>query len=122
MVVVNPRGGGPVVVTPIGEQNVSIVVAPGVPVEVSPVQGPPGEMRPPGPRGPVGPSADAASGVTVVQQVPLAVRHITHALGYSPNVTIVDTSGEQVEGDVVYSPDLVTVTFSAAFAGTAYLS
>jgi hypothetical protein len=48
---------------------------------------------------------------------------IPHNLGWYPNVTIQDSSGSTVEGEIVYSnPNTITVTFSAAFAGVAYLS
>jgi hypothetical protein len=48
---------------------------------------------------------------------------INHGLGFHPNVTTVDSTGRLVEGDVVYlSNSLVQVTFSAPFAGSAFLS
>lgn len=48
---------------------------------------------------------------------------INHSLGFRPNVTVVDSTGRQVEGDVVYtSATVVTIGFSGAFAGSAYLS
>jgi hypothetical protein len=60
---------------------------------------------------------------TFVQGTAAATWVITHALPFRPNVVTVDSTGRQVEGDVVYtSATVVTVTFSAAFAGTAYLS
>jgi hypothetical protein len=58
-----------------------------------------------------------------IQAVASAVWTIDHPLDFRPNVTVIDSSGEQVEGDVVYVNDTtVRVTFSAAFSGTAYLS
>lgn len=48
---------------------------------------------------------------------------ITHALGGYPSVTIVDTSKTYVIGEVKYdSTTQVTVSFSAAFSGYAYLT
>lgn len=48
---------------------------------------------------------------------------IDHNLGFYPNVTVVDSSGDQVEGTVTYTTlNQVRVMFSAAFAGLAYLS
>lgn len=48
---------------------------------------------------------------------------INHPLSFQPNVTVVDSAGDQVEGDVSYpSATQVVVRFSAAFAGSAYLS
>ncbi len=58
-----------------------------------------------------------------VQSTPAAVWVITHGLGYRPNVTVVDSTARQVEGDVEHVNDNeLIVSFSAAFAGEAYLS
>ena len=69
-----------------------------------------------------GPPGPAGGTYTHVQSTAAAVWTITHGLGYRPNVTVVDSTGRQVEGDVVYSGSDVIVSFSSAFAGTAYLS
>ena len=43
---------------------------------------------------------------------------ITHTLGGRPSVTVVDSTGTVVVGDVQYDSDTqVTITFSAAFSG-----
>lgn len=48
---------------------------------------------------------------------------ITHALGGRPSVTVVDTGGTVVIGEVVYNSDTsITINFSAAFSGFAYLT
>lgn len=48
---------------------------------------------------------------------------ITHNLGFHPNVTVVDSAGNIVEGELSYTNlDSLTATFSTAFSGTAYLS
>ena len=48
---------------------------------------------------------------------------IAHSLGKYPSVTVVDSSGAVVEGYVDYTDaNTLTVSFSAAFAGTAYLN
>jgi hypothetical protein len=48
---------------------------------------------------------------------------ITHTLGGRPSVTVVDSTGTTVVGDVQYNSDTqVTLTFSAAFSGSAYLT
>jgi hypothetical protein len=48
---------------------------------------------------------------------------IDHGLDKYPSVTIVDSGGTQVEGDVTYpSADRVIVTFTAPFGGKAYLN
>jgi hypothetical protein len=48
---------------------------------------------------------------------------ITHGLGGKPSVTIVDTSDTHVVGDVTYNSETsITVAFTAAFSGYAYLT
>ena len=48
---------------------------------------------------------------------------IIHTLGGRPSVTVVDSTGTAVVGDVTYNSDTqVTVAFSAAFSGSAYLT
>lgn len=48
---------------------------------------------------------------------------INHQLGWYPNVTIQDSGGSIVEGEITYtSVNSLTVTFTGAFSGNAYLS
>lgn len=48
---------------------------------------------------------------------------ITHNLDFYPNVTVLDSAGTIVEGEIAYtSRNQVVLTFSAAFSGKAYLS
>jgi hypothetical protein len=48
---------------------------------------------------------------------------ITHNLGFYPNVTIKDSSGDIVETGIEYSnTNQVTLTMAQPFSGTAYLS
>lgn len=48
---------------------------------------------------------------------------ITHNLDFYPNVTIMDSAGTIVEGEIEYlSRNSIRATFSAAFSGDAYLS
>lgn len=48
---------------------------------------------------------------------------INHTLGGKPSVTIVDSANTVVVGEVQYNSDMqVTVTFTAAFSGYAYLT
>lgn len=57
------------------------------------------------------------------QEVASAIWEITHSLGGKPSVTIVDSADTHVFGEVQYiSNTQVTVTFSAAFSGKAYLT
>jgi len=57
------------------------------------------------------------------QLVPLAVWVIEHKLGKYPSVTVVDSAGTVVFGDIFYdSEDQVTITFGNGFSGKAYLN
>ncbi len=48
---------------------------------------------------------------------------INHNLGFFPAVSVVDSGGNYVIGDVTYvSQNVVTVSFSSSFGGKAYLS
>jgi hypothetical protein len=84
--------------------------------------GPQGVQGVPGPVGPSGPQGEPGGFFAYTQPLPAAVWVIAHPLPFPPNVTVVDSAGEQVEGDVAYVGNQVHVTFSAAFSGTAYLS
>lgn len=78
----------------------------------------------PGPTGPTGPAGGGGGGsLSFEQQVPSDVWIILHNLGFQPNVTVVDSGGTTVEGSISYdSVNQITLTFSAAFSGFAYLS
>jgi hypothetical protein len=57
------------------------------------------------------------------QASPATVWTINHPLSFIPNIAIVDSAGDQVEGEVRYvDADTVQLTFTAAFSGIAYLS
>lgn len=57
------------------------------------------------------------------KSTPDNVWEITHDLDKYPSVTIVDSAGSVVIGDITYtSKSALTVTFSAAFSGKAYLN
>lgn len=48
---------------------------------------------------------------------------IAHGLGKRPAVTIIDSAGDEVEGSVRHdSLNQITVSFSAGFAGVAFLN
>jgi len=62
-------------------------------------------------------------GQVYTQTSPSTVWNIAHTLGFTPNIIIVDTSGEVVECALDYvSATQITATFSEAIAGKAYLS
>ena len=57
------------------------------------------------------------------QLSPSASWSITHDLLKFPSVTVLDSSGNTVFGDILYNDNrTLTLTFSAAFTGTAYLN
>lgn len=75
----------------------------------------------PGPPGPPGSGGDLSQ--TWTQSSASATWTITHTLGKFPAVTLVDSSGSEIEGEIQYdSASQITVSFSAALAGTAYLN
>jgi len=48
---------------------------------------------------------------------------LNHGLGSFPSVTVLDSAGNTVFGDIVYNDqNTLTLTFSASFTGTAYLN
>lgn len=57
------------------------------------------------------------------QSSPASIWYIEHNLNKFPSVTIVDSAGNQVEGDVAYIDiNNVMIMFYAAFSGKAYLN
>lgn len=70
-------------------------------------------------------SADADSDKTFVYEQMSAsdVWMVEHDLDKYPSVTVVDSAGSIVVGDVEYnSTNTITLTFTSAFSGTAYLN
>jgi len=58
-----------------------------------------------------------------VQSSAADVWHIVHALGYNPNVTVIDSTEEVVQADIAYpTVTEVTVTFALPSSGRALLS
>lgn len=67
----------------------------------------------------------SAAGTTYdhLQSIASDVWTINHMLGRIPKVTVIDSSGDEVEGSYSYpSLNQVVLTFSSPFGGTAYLS
>lgn len=57
------------------------------------------------------------------QSTAAATWTINHGKGYFLNLTVVDSAGTQVEGNVTYQDNnTIVVEFAAAFSGKAYLS
>jgi hypothetical protein len=62
-------------------------------------------------------------GYVHIQENAAATWSITHGLGFTPNITVVDTAGTVVEGSYNYpNSNTVVLTFIGAFSGRAYLS
>ena len=60
---------------------------------------------------------------TYIKSTPDSVWEITHDLDKYPSVTVVDSAGSVVMGDITYtSKSAIKITFSAAFSGKAYLN
>lgn len=58
-----------------------------------------------------------------IQDAPLSSWSIPHNLGKKPSVTVTDSAGTQVYGEVVYvDNNNVTINFTAGFSGNAYLN
>lgn len=56
------------------------------------------------------------------QDLPLATWVIIHSMNRYPQVSVVDSAGSEVYGDIKYdSANQLTVSFSSAFSGKAYL-
>lgn len=73
--------------------------------------------------GPAGPAGASGTSYEHVQSAASALWVINHNLGYKPNVTIIDTLGRTVIGDLTYpNYNTVLITFTAAFSGSAFLS
>lgn len=70
--------------------------------------------------GPQGNPADVF--YTHVQAAPSAVWTINHNLGGEPTAVVLDSAGTQCEGTFSYpSKSQMVITFTGAFAGTAYV-
>lgn len=47
---------------------------------------------------------------------------ISHSFSFIPRVTIVDSSGKQIMGDIQFFSNSLTITFVSAISGTVYIS
>jgi hypothetical protein len=85
--------------------------------------GPPGPKGPPGVQGDPGPIGPSGGYYRHVQASAAAVWTIAHPLEYHPAVTVVDSAGKQVIGDVEYlGSGQVVLRFTGPFSGEAYLT
>jgi hypothetical protein len=69
------------------------------------------------------PGAGVVSNYHHVQVTPATSWVVSHGLGFRPNVSIVDSTGREIIGEIDYtSATVVTLSFTAAVSGDAYLS
>lgn len=90
-------------------------------VDINLLPGVPGQRGPAGPPGPKGetPTISYIHNQSAVS----STWSITHNLGFYPNIVTQDSAGTTIEGTVVYNTiNQVTVSFSVALTGIAYLS
>lgn len=80
----------------------------------------------PGPQGPQGPpGGGGGGGGTYLHDQPIAndTWTIVHNLGFFPNVTTFDTANDEIIGSLQHIDNTtLTITFSVAVSGEAYLS
>lgn len=98
----------------INEESVELILDPGpevtLQIEMAGAQGPPGP-------------AGASFQYVHNQAVPATIWVINHNLDGYPNVTTIDSAGDEHVGDVQYlSTNTIRVIFSAGQGGYAYLS
>ena len=121
-----------------GDVEVSVTPAPPVAVEVSEAGSPPVEVAlspppevvevlvsgPPGPPGPPGTGGGGSDAYFVhSQDLPSSLWRVEHGLGKRPAVTVFDSAGTQVEGDVEHlDASTLTIEFAYPFGGAAYLN
>ncbi len=68
-------------------------------------------------------SLDRRSNKTHNQDIANSLWTISHNMGKFPSVTIIDSSGDEVEGDVKHIDiNNLTISFSSAFTGKAHLN
>lgn len=103
------------------EENVTVVNVESVVTSIS-VAGQ-GQQGIQGIQGPQGPSG-AATGVfyTHTQNTPTNTWVIVHNLGNYPTALVYDSSGNECEGSIIQNTTTqMTIVFSAAFSGVAYI-
>ena len=85
------------------------------------LRGPKGEPGLQGVPGPTGTPGDLNA--THLQALAADIWQVVHNLGKRPAVTVVDSAGATVEGSVSYlDSNRLSITFSAAFSGSAFLN
>lgn len=111
--------------SPDKEDVVTLFVSTGEP-------GPKGDVGPPGPTGPIGPTGPTGPAGPIgpigtdlnyvhYQSIPSSSWVVAHNLNKYCSVTVVDSAGSYVIGDVYYSDiNTVVISFTASFSGKAF--
>jgi hypothetical protein len=121
------QSGGVLGLTTVAGDPIQIGVQVSAPITIDiavpgSISGPTGPQGPQGEQGPPGQDGSGAQTYVFTQASPSTTWHITHNLGVFPAVVVVDSGGTVVEGSITHnSTNACTLTFSVAFAGTAYL-
>jgi hypothetical protein len=99
-----------------------IVVEPIIPIITVINETPTITVSSPGPQGQPGTFASSDIFYTHIQAVAAAVWTINHNLNGYPTAVVLDSAGTNCEGTFSYpSVNQMVITFSSAFAGTAYI-
>lgn len=68
-------------------------------------------------------SLKAKVAYTHIQSTSMTIWIINHNLNYMPNVTVIDSGGNSVEGEIIYNnTNQLTLQFTVQCSGVAYLS
>lgn len=68
-------------------------------------------------------SLKAKVSYTHIQSISMTIWIINHNLNYMPNVTVIDSGGNSVEGEIIYNNiNQLTLQFTVQCSGIAYLS
>ena len=74
-------------------------------------------------QGPAGPPGASGSSYSHTQSSAANIWNVVHNLGRYPAVTVVDSSGDEIEGEIKHlDVNTVRLTFSAPFSGFAEFS
>jgi len=115
-----------ITVTVIPPAPMTVEITPPAPIELTLQQGAPGlkgDKGDQGEQGIQGPLGLAGQTYIFNQLTPLSVWTISHNMGNHPSVSVVDSSGNVVIGDIEYiDSNNITITFGSAFGGIAYLN
>jgi hypothetical protein len=89
-------------------------------VDIALLPGVPGQR---GPQGPQGIQGAPGGNMMFTKSEPSNTWVIAHYLGFNPNVTVVDSLGNDCVGTITYNNNSgLTITFNQPISGTAYLS